>query len=419
MTALPKMVDDVDQHGVTPSAVAVGRQAVVDRDGHVIGYELLYRPLLDDAPLPSGEQMTADVVLGALTIGISQLVGDKVVFCNAERGVLTGQTPVALPTHRTVIEVLETVAVDDEVVAGCAALVARGYQLALDDFVWVEGAERLLTLASIVKLDVRAGTRDEVEALARRCAPYGVRLLAEKLETDEEVAWARSVGFDYFQGYAIERPEVVRSSALPSSAAAHVQLAATMLTEEVDFDEFERLLRREPGLVVQVLQLAALGAGHGLRRELQTLREALMMLGTVRVKQWVALTLLSGRSGASTDALATALVRARTCELLACSRGLGDPAFAFTVGLLSALDLLLGVSLDEVAASFDLPVAVSDAAFHKAGPVGAMVAEVAAYQADVARGWTTWPASDLDSASAAAFGWAMPFVSTFADEPGG
>lgn len=409
---------DVDQTGigtaVTP-AVVVGRQAVVDRDGGVVGYELLYRPLQADAPFPSADQMTADVVLGALTIGIGQLVGDKLLFCNAERGVLTGETPVTLPSHRTIIEVLETVAVDDEVVAGCAALVAEGYHLALDDFVWIEGAERLLELASIVKLDVRAGTREEIEALARRCAPYGVRLLAEKLETDDELAWARDAGFSYFQGYVIERPEVVRASSLPPSVAAHVRLAATMLAEDVDIDELERLLRREPGLVIQVLQLAALGAHHGLRREVRTVREALVLLGAVRIKQWIALTLLSGRPGANIDGLATALVRARTCELLAGSRELGDPEFAFTAGLLSALDLLLGVPLDEVASTLDLPSAVSAAAFHQAGPIGAVVAEVTAYQADVAHTVTARPASDLDAASAAAFGWAMPFASTFAD----
>ena len=275
------------------STVAVGRQAVIDRDRRVVGYELLYRSIDPDRPPLSGDQMTADVVLSALTIGVGQLVGDKMVFCNAERGVLTGQTPVTLPSHRTVIEVLETVAVDDEIVAGCAALVAEGYTLALDDFVWVEGAERLLDLASIVKLDFRTSTREEIEALARRCSEYDVRLLAEKLETPDELEWAMAAGFELFQGYTIERPQVVHASALPPSVASHVQLAAAMLTEDVDFDELERVLRREPGLVLQVLQLASAGAARGLRREVQTVREALVLLGTVRIRQWVALTLPS------------------------------------------------------------------------------------------------------------------------------
>jgi len=365
----------------------------------------------------TGEQMTAEVVLGALTIGVSQLVGDKLIFCNADRGVFTGETPMTLPPEQTVIEVLESVAVDDEVLKGCAALVAQGYRLALDDFVWVEGAERLLELASIVKLDVRAGTREQVEDLARRCAGYDVRLLAEKVETAEEVAWAMDVGFDYFQGHAIERPETVRASALPPSVASHVQLAATMLAEEVDFEELERVLRREPGLVVQVLPLAALGAGRGLRREVTTVREALVLLGTVRIRQWVALTLLSGRPGAATDGLATALVRARTCELLARSRALGDPEFAFTAGLLSALDLLLGAPLEEVAATLDLPQPVAAASFGHHGATGGLVAEVIRYQSELAQGGSSRAEPEVDAAAAAAFTWAMPFVNSLMSPP--
>lgn len=396
------------------TAVAVGRQPIVDRDGEVVGYELLYRSTTPGSPLPSGEQMTAEVVLGTLTIGVSQLVGDKVIFCNAERGVLTGETPVTLPAQRTVIEVLETVRVDDEAVRGAADLVERGYRIALDDFVWVDGAERLLELASIVKIDVQALSHDEAEALAARCAPYGVQLLAEKLETDEEVAWAHAAGFDLFQGYGIERPHVVRAQAIPASALAHVQLAMTLLTEDVDFDELDTILRREPGLVLQVLQLASIGAHRGLRREVHTVREALVLLGTVRIRQWVALTLLTGRPGAGPDGLATALVRARTCELLARQRGVSDPDFAFTAGLLSALDLLLGLPIEEVAAMLDVPEAVGRAAFRREAAAGGLVEEVAAYQRAVAGTAAlsdmTDVADDLDDAVARGFAWAMPYV---------
>lgn len=391
-------------------AVAVGRQPIVDRTGAVMGYELLYRAARSDTPLPSGEQMTADVVLGALTIGVAQLVGDKVIFCNAERGVLTGRTPVTLPPARTVIEVLETVTVDDESVQGCRDLVARGYQLALDDFVWIDGAERLLELATIVKIDVQALGREGSLALADRCRPHGVRLLAEKLETLDDLDWAMRSGFELFQGYAIEKPRVVRGQTIPTAALAHVNLATTLLTEDVDLDALEAILRREPGLVLQVLQLASVGADHGLRREVRGIREALVMLGTVRIRQWVALTLLSGRPGAGADGLATALVRARTCELLAAERSVCEPDFAFTAGLLSALDLLLGVPIEDVAGMLDVPAAVADAAFRRASAAGELVAEVAAFQHGVLDASPAAAAADLDAAAARAFAWAMPYV---------
>ena len=391
--------------------VVVARQPIIDLAGDVIGFELLYRPIRSDSPAVSGEQMTAQVVLGALTIGVDQLVGDKAMFCNAERGVLTGETPVTLPPARTVIEILETVDIDDGAVAGCRDLVARGFRLALDDFVWAAGVERLLEIASIVKIDLQATPRDEVRELIARCREYDVRLLAEKVETDEDVAWARAQGFELFQGYAIERPVVVRGSTIAPSAVTHVQLALTLLTEEMDFDDLEDILRREPGLVVQVLQMASAGADRGLRRPIRTVREALVLLGTTRIRQWVALTLLSGHAGGSLDGLATALVRARMCELLAADRALAAPEIAFTAGLLSSLDLLLGLPLEHLGETLDLDEELKATAFRREKPLGGLIDEVIVYQAEVAADPAGLArATELDEAAGQAFAWAMPYV---------
>ena len=250
----------------SPNDVAVGRQPIVDRDGAVIGFELLYRPVHDVVSTrPSGEKMTAQVVLSALAIGIDQLVGGALMFCNADRGTLLGDAPITLPPERTVIEVLESVSIDDDIVSSCRLLREAGYQLALDDFAWPPGAERLLELASIVKIDFRALSRDEIPILAERCRAYGVQLLAEKVETAEELAYARALGFELFQGYAVERPVIVRGHAIAVSTLTQVQLAMAMVRDDLDLATIEELLRPEPGLHAQLLQFASVGAHHGTR----------------------------------------------------------------------------------------------------------------------------------------------------------
>ena len=395
--------------------VVVGRQPIVDADGAVVGYELLYRSAGAADTTLNGEQMTAEVLFGTLTIGVDQLVGDRLVFCNADRGVLLGETPVTLPPDRTVIEVLETVRIDADVVSGCQDLVARGFQLALDDFVWTDEAEQLLELASIVKIDVLAQSREEVVELVRRCRAYDVLLLAEKVETAEQLAWAAEIGFNLFQGYVIERPAQVRGRALPPSAAAHVQLAVQVLADEIDFNEIEEILRREPGLVVQLLQMAGRGGRHGLRREVRTIREALVLLGTTRVRQWIALTLLRGQRSCNPEGVITALARARACELLSSHLEGATGEAAFTAGLVSALDVLLGVDAEHLAAVLDLDPDLKGVAFDRTGATGALVSRVAQFQDDVARrrvpldGVGADPA--LAEAVAAAFVWAAPQAS--------
>ncbi len=409
------MLSGLELAPVATREVVVGRQPIVDSSGALVGYELLYRCAgVGDAPL-TGEQMTAEVLFGALTIGVDQLVGDRLAFCNADRGVLVGDTPVTLPPERTVIEVLETVTIDAEVVRGCQELVDRGFQLALDDFVWVDRAEELLEIASIVKIDVLAQSREDVVELVRRCRAHDVLLLAEKVETAEQLAWAVEVGFHLFQGYVIERPAHVRGQALPASAAAHVQLAVHVLAEELDFGDIEGILRREPGLVVQLLQMAGRGGRGGLRREVRTIREALVVLGTAQVRQWLALTLLQGQRSTNPEAVITALARARACELLA-SRAPGVTGeAAFTAGLVSALDVLLGVDAEHLAGALDLDPDLKGVAFDRAGATGALVSQVAQFQDDVARrrpplgGAGADPA--LAEAVAAAFLWAAPQAS--------
>src|SRR5690242_14344770 len=180
-----------DEPPSRPPAVIVGRQAIYDGTGSVFGYELLFRggpPSETPVDVESdGDQKTAEVVYGALTIGLDQLVADKRIFCNADRGVLLREVPLTLPADRTVVEVLASVEIDDAVLDGCRELAAAGYTLAVDDFGWRPGIERLLPLVSIVKIDVLHRPDEAIAELVEQCRPYEVTLLAERVEDASRV----------------------------------------------------------------------------------------------------------------------------------------------------------------------------------------------------------------------------------------
>lgn len=401
--------------------VVVGRQPVVDVHRETVGFELLYRPGdgADTAPTRDGQLMTVSVLLGALTFGVDELVGDRLVFCNADRDVLTGDTPITLPPQRTVIEVSEQAEIDDELVAGVLARKAEGYTIALDNLTWRERVEDLLPIADLVKIDLQAHDRAAVADLVERVRPFGVRLVAHKCESDEDVAWARDAGFELFQGYALQRPEVVRGTAIAPTALGQVKLAAELLSEDLSFDRIETILRGEPGLVVQVLNLASIGAAGSLRRTVGSLHEALVLMGTIRLRQWAALAIIGRHGLLHSDALVTGLVRARMCELLGQQRGL-DRAQAFTAGLLSSLDLVLGVDLEELEAKLDLDPELAAAAFHRRTPLGELVAEVADHQQAVDEGRPSPSASgQADLVAAMAFCWATSYAKALDAVPAG
>lgn len=389
-------------------SVVVGRQPILDRNGQTVGYELLFRPdraaasATDGDHGLTGDQMTAHVTAAAIHLGIDRLVGDTLIFCNADRGVILGEVPIPLPPRRTVIELLESVTVDDEVLAGCRSLIDAGYRLALDDFVPFDGDEKLLDLAEIVKLDIVALGVERALTIAETLRPQGVTLLAEKIETQSQLRACYVGGFDLFQGYALAHPVTFYGPAATAPTLSVLELAGAILDEHADFAEVEEIIRRDPVLALQLLQIATVGDLGEWRRPVRTLHDALVLLGTRRLNSWITLLLLTTDiDTVASDRVVTVLVRARMSELLAEQRAPHLAPMAFAAGMVSALDQLLRLPPDTLAAKLELDDQLLEAAFRRSGPVGALVEEVIAHEAGRADGEV------LDDTAAAAYGWAV------------
>lgn len=384
--------------------VVVGRQPIFDRNLLITGYELLFRSpafLESTGSHTPGDEMTATVFASVLSIGLTRLVGDKDVFCNADRGVLSGAVPLLLPPGRTTVEITECTEYDYEIEEGCRTLRQAGYRLALDDFRWFDGVEKLLPLIDVVKIDINRIGLDQALQLAKRLAPWGTRTLAHKIETEAELDTCLTADFDLFQGFALARPSNVCGATIEASALGALQLSAVVLDPEINIHEVERIIRRDPALTVQVLEIASLGALGETRRTVRSIREALVLLGTQRLRSWVTLLMLRSRRTTSADELITVLLRARICELLA---PVDSAAFAFTAGMISALDRFLGLPTDQLITALPLDGELLAAAFSGSGPVGELVHRVIRFEsggsADPAIAAVTRPALDWAMQSA-------------------
>jgi EAL and modified HD-GYP domain-containing signal transduction protein len=362
--------------------VHLGRQPVFDADLEVVGYELLFRRAgAVTADVSDPERATADVVVKTFVdFGLESVVGDKLAFVNLPRGFLTGRNPLPFAPEQVVLEILEDVVTDQSVLDGVRRLRAQGFRFALDDFTWSEQTEPLIELCDYVKIDVLTYTADELTALVRRLRPFDVQLLAEKVETAEQFELCRSLSFAYFQGYLLSKPTVLTRRSLDSTRLACLRLLSVLGTANYDVTEAEAAIRSDPGLTLRILRMVN-SAGTGLRRTVSSVREAVLLLGPRSLIGWVMLMSMSGSgSGASADNVEVALTRARMCELLA-AHALVPGDAAFTVGLVSSLDLLLGMSVEEAIADLPLEAEVADAVLHRTGALGSVLSAVLAYEA--------------------------------------
>jgi EAL and modified HD-GYP domain-containing signal transduction protein len=339
----------------------VGRQAIFDRRLNVVGYELLYRDSDENrARFDDVTQASASTMLNAFVeFGIDNLCGDVPAYVNLSAEFLLGDIPIPLPPERTVIEVLEDIPVTPALIQGLHDLRARGFRIALDDFVLTDQTRPLLSVAHIIKVSVLGVPRDEIAAQFAALKPSGAILLAEKISTHDEHVFLRDLGFYYFQGYFLEMPVVSRKSRLPHDRAKLLRLLARLYGQRLDLRSIEGLVAAEIGLGVRLLKLAnstALSRGT----PVGSLQQAMARLGVQQVAALVVLILASGFDDKPLELARQVLIRARMCELLA--RNATIPADEmFTAGLLSLLDAILDRPLPEILDQLPLSALVREA----------------------------------------------------------
>ena len=326
----------------------VGRQAIFDRKNVVVGYELLFRNSTENrARFDDPNQATAATMLNAFVeLGLDQLAGTLPVWVNLPEDFLLGDYPIPLPPERTVIEVLEDVRVTPALLKQLRSFRARGFAIALDDFILTDETRPMVELASYIKIDVLNVPAEEISRQYAALAGLGPTLLAEKISTREENAFLRDLGFELFQGHYLEMPIVSQAKRMPHDRAALLQLLDKLYTPNVNIATIETLIAQEVGLAMRLIKLAS-SAAMSLGQPIESVRQAVLRLDVQQVAALVVLIMVAGFDDKPLELARQALIRARMSELLAKQDKLA-PDQLFTAGLLSLLDAILDRPLAEV-----------------------------------------------------------------------
>ncbi|WP_314663467.1 HDOD domain-containing protein [uncultured Selenomonas sp.] len=344
----------------------IGRQAILDQQKKVYAYEILFRSGLKNAfdPNLDGNVATQSVMVNAmLDFGMNKLVSDKRAFINFTEQNLLNRAPKLLPSENVVVEILETVQPTPEILQVVQELKEAGYKIALDDFVLMPGYEPLINMADIIKVDFRITTDPEERKNLREILPKHVRLLAEKIETEEEFQQALDFGYVLFQGYFFCKPAVLHQKRLTSNALSKMRLLREINRQNIDFSSITGVISSDTNLVHKLLTYIN-SAGVGLNNHVSNLKQATVLLGASGVRRWVTLVSLQTFSEDKPPELFTlSLLRAKFCEIIAGELkrpGLTSDT-AFLLGMFSLLDVLLSLPMDDVLKEVSLSDELSDA----------------------------------------------------------
>lgn len=357
----------------------LGRQPILDCDHNLVGFELLFRSGEGNTAVFSDDlSATATVINYTFNeIGVEATLGPYQGFINLNEPLLMSDIIEFLPEKKIVLEILESVRIDEAIIDRCKFLKNMGFRIALDDVTHFPPAlTPIVALANIVKIDLIAVEAEQLDALVDQFKKWPLKLLAEKVENAEQFNRCLELGFELFQGYYFARPHIITGKRLSHSEMALMKLLGLVL-DEAETDEIEQELKGNPLLSYNLLKLSN-QAATGISRKITSIKSALTILGRRQLQRWIQI-LLYSHSGNSTNTfnnplLQLAATRGKTMECLAAK--IHDTPFqdkAFMTGIMSLMDTLLSMPIAEIVASLPISQDIKAALLAREGELGKLL----------------------------------------------
>ena len=374
---------------MSQTEIYLGRQPILNSAQSVIAYELLFRSgQAATAGVTNDLQATATVIVNTISnIGIENVLDQHSGFINVSYDLLMSDMLELLPRERMVLELLETVAIDDQVIARCRDLKNKGFRLALDDFEYAPVYDPLFEIVDIIKFDVMLSDTPTIEKTLHHLKRWPrLQLLAEKVEDQAQFDCYRNLGFSLFQGYFFAKPVII-SGKKANPDQLKLMRVISQLAADIEIAQIEQTFKESPNLTVGLLRLVN-SVGMGMRNKVGSVKQALVVLGRSQLQRWLQLLLYAQDNAQSASPLMQlAATRAKTMELLMqrhpgkAQQGPDALDQAFMTGILSLVDAAMGVRMEDIIDQLGLIDEVKDAVLQRKGFLGQMLALVESVEA--------------------------------------
>ena len=362
----------------------VARQPIFNTEEDVFAYELLYRDGFENAYNPDidGKEATSQVLTSSFgVIGIDEITDGNYAFVNFTEQLLLEEVATVFNPETIVVEILEDVEPSQEVISACQKLKEKGYTIALDDFIFAPKYQSLIDLADIIKVDFMISSEGERHKLVEIAQQKDIDLLAEKVETREELEEAKEMGYKYFQGYFFSKPVVLKGDDLPVYPTNYVRVLNELNTKEPDLDKIAKFIEQDMSLSYKLLRLIN-SAIFSLRKEIESIKQALVLLGLEEVQKWFNLIIVDDLADEDDlEAVRLALVRAKFAELLADNLNITrDENKFFLMGLFSMIDVLMNRELEDLLDELPIAQEIKDGLLGKGGIYTDIIDLITAYE---------------------------------------
>lgn len=321
------------------------RHTILDDKRRIWGYEFVCGVREGDACLLNEKGLAQSSF-----IGLQQAIGRgrKVLASFSEKAVAEG-APYVLPPGHGVIRVRDEGPLSDATLDALAKLKADGFSVAVDFATAQDLGRRRFALADLICC--APGKGELPSAFMLKARGLKARLLARGVASAGEAEQLKVQGFSLFTGPFLKEPEDQPERKLTSLETSRFTLLRMIEAPEPDFEALSRAIQSDVALSFRLLSY--LNAPYfGLAQKVTSIKQAAVLLGWTKLKNWLRAVLLaemSGKAELKSELVVISVQRGRFLELMTREYDFFgfDPGTLFMLGLFSLLDALLGMPMAE------------------------------------------------------------------------
>lgn len=335
------------------------RQPIFNADKNNWGYALLYRHASDatHASFDDKDIATLTVISNAIMNMPKENEKAKKLCINFTEESLLRKIPLALPASSTIILVEEAFGKSRDILEALRELKTDGYEVALNDFTGAPEAQPLLEIADIVFIDILGKGLDRLKELTVMAKSHRNVLGAKRVEEIKQFDFLRKVGYALFQGYFFEKPVIVPGRKLTSNQISRLMLFRVLEKENPDFDEIAKVIETDVSISYRLLALIN-SATFSLSRKVESIRQALVLLGMKQIKSWLWLIFLTDISPKekTSELPYLSAIRAKFLERTAANHDIAvaKADMLYLLGLFSLLEAMLDIPFPELSKNLPL-----------------------------------------------------------------
>jgi EAL and modified HD-GYP domain-containing signal transduction protein len=400
------------------------REPLLNRQQRIAGYLFSIRhPRGQRHWQASSEQFFDRVLIERLAgLDLAALTGRRPFLVSIQPESLLLDDLDALASAGAILNLTEGPVADphrNAVLARAASLRERGALLACPHGLAGSPVAPLLEIAAYITVEAGRMTPPDLLVLTRQLHKDhpDAKLVATGVDSVELFDACRQLPFDFYLGRYLTARREGQEPRLNSQRMVVSQLISHLRRKETDYDKLVLIARQDLALTFRLLRYIN-SAAMGLSTKIGSLKQAMVYIGREGLYRWLTLLLFyNSKNSPTDDALReTSLGRARMCELLARRRmGNAECEQAFVTGLLSLVDVLFRMPMEQALGQLDLPPDIHEALARHEGKYGTLLALALACEAgDAAAIGRAGSALGLDhdevnSLYLQALGWAVEY----------